>query len=195
MSHGLWSSKSMLFLPAMFMLMSDLYPIIVYALLADSMNPCHLKTNHSLVKFSLHEELVLHGPFASHLLPLSILPQEISYPKQLKVTQAKERISNVAYNIVNGLCTPIRDQSAPIYITIGDGGNLEGLVTSMTEPQPSYSAFREPSFGHGILDIKNRTHAYFSWHRNQDGYAVEADSVWLHNRFWNPMRASSVAAL
>jgi hypothetical protein len=41
----------------------------------------------------------------------------------------QERISNVAYNIVNGLCAPIRDQSAPIYITIGDGGNLEGLVT------------------------------------------------------------------
>ncbi|KAJ6399534.1 hypothetical protein OIU77_020150 [Salix suchowensis] len=106
-----------------------------------------------------------------------------------------ERISNIAYNIVNGLCTPIRDQSAPIYITIGDGGNLEGLVTSMTEPQPSYSAFREPSFGHGILDIRNRTHAYFGWHRNQDGYAVEADSVWLHNRYWNPLKASSVAAL
>uniref|UniRef100_A0A6N2LCP3 Purple acid phosphatase n=1 Tax=Salix viminalis TaxID=40686 RepID=A0A6N2LCP3_SALVM len=106
-----------------------------------------------------------------------------------------ERISNIAYNIVNDLCTPIRDQSAPIYITIGDGGNLEGLVTSMTEPQPSYSAFREPSFGHGILDIKNRTHAYFGWHRNQDGYAVEADSVWLHNRYWNPLKASSVAAL
>lgn len=41
----------------------------------------------------------------------------------------QERVSNIAYNIVNGLCTPISDQSAPVYITIGDGGNLEGLVT------------------------------------------------------------------
>lgn len=41
----------------------------------------------------------------------------------------QERISNIAYNIVNGLCSPVSDQSAPVYITIGDGGNLEGLVT------------------------------------------------------------------
>lgn len=56
----------------------------------------------------------------------------------------------------------------------------------MTEPQPRYSAYREASFGHGILDVKNRTHAYFGWLRNQDDYAVETDSVWLHNRYWKP---------
>lgn len=38
-------------------------------------------------------------------------------------------MSNIAYNIVNGLCTPRSDHSAPVYITIGDGGNLEGLST------------------------------------------------------------------
>ena len=43
--------------------------------------------------------------------------------------EMQERVSNIAYNIVNGLCTPISDQSAPVYITIGDGGNLEGLAT------------------------------------------------------------------
>uniref|UniRef100_A0A2P2JKI4 Purple acid phosphatase n=2 Tax=Rhizophora mucronata TaxID=61149 RepID=A0A2P2JKI4_RHIMU len=105
------------------------------------------------------------------------------------------RISNIAYNIINGLCTPIHDESAPVYITIGDGGNLEGLVTSMTEPQPSYSAFREASFGHGMFDIRNRTHAHFSWHRNQDGTSVEADSVWLTNRFWKSPEEYSVAAM
>ncbi|KAM2093430.1 hypothetical protein ACFX1X_016473 [Malus domestica] len=76
---------------------------------------------------------------------------------------------NLAYNISNGLCTLVSDQSAPVYITIRDGGN-RGLVTEMTEPQPSYSAFQEASSGHGIFDIKNRSHAFFSWHRNQDGY-------------------------
>ncbi|CAD6229630.1 unnamed protein product [Miscanthus lutarioriparius] len=96
------------------------------------------------------------------------------------------RISNVAYNVVNGLCTPIPDQSAPVYITIGDGGNQEGLATNMSQPQPSYSAFREASFGHAILDIKNRTHAYYTWHRNQDGSAVAADSMWFTNRYWEP---------
>jgi hypothetical protein len=42
----------------------------------------------------------------------------------------QERVSNIAYNIVNGMCRPINDQSAPVYITIGDGGNLEGLATA-----------------------------------------------------------------
>ncbi|KVI10706.1 Iron/zinc purple acid phosphatase-like C-terminal domain-containing protein, partial [Cynara cardunculus var. scolymus] len=88
-----------------------------------------------------------------------------------------ERISNIAYNIVNGECTPVHDQNAPVYITIGDGGNIEGLATEMTDPQPKYSAFREASFGHATMAIKNRTHAYYSWHRNVDGYAVKSDSM------------------
>lgn len=144
----------------------------------------------------------------------------------------QERVSNIAYNISNGLCDPVIDQSAPVYITIGDGGNLEGLVYEyvnipfsfhlfpillpklsayfasfyrthyliyclcrMTKPQPKYSAYREASFGHGILDIKNRTHAYFGWHRNQDEYDVEADSLWLYNRYWHPIQEDLVASL
>lgn len=63
----------------------------------------------------------------------------------------------------------------------------------MTEPQPAYSAFREASFGHATLAIKNRTHAYYSWHRNQDGYAVEADKIWVNNRFWHPVDESTAA--
>ncbi|KAM1151739.1 hypothetical protein ACFX13_035221 [Malus domestica] len=47
----------------------------------------------------------------------------------LKEELPKERVSNVAYNIVNGLCKPVKDQYAPVYTTIGDGGNLEGLAT------------------------------------------------------------------
>jgi hypothetical protein len=56
----------------------------------------------------------------------------------------------------------------------------------MSEPQPGYSAFREARFGHAILDIKNRTHAYYAWHRNQDGTAVAAESRWFTNRYWMP---------
>jgi Iron/zinc purple acid phosphatase-like protein C len=59
-------------------------------------------------------------------------------------------------------------------------------LCSMTQPQPSYSAFREASFGHVIFDIKNRTHAYYTWHRNQDGSAVVADSMWFTNGYFNP---------
>ncbi|GFP85911.1 purple acid phosphatase 2 [Phtheirospermum japonicum] len=107
--------------------------------------------------------------------------------------ERSERVSNIAYNVVNGICTPERDQSAPVYITIGDGGNIEGLATDMTEPQPKYSAYREASFGHATLEIKNRTHAYYSWHRNQDGYAVKADSMWFFNRYWHPVDDSTTA--
>ena len=87
---------------------------------------------------------------------------------------------------MNGLSTPVKDPSAPIYITIGDGGNIEGLANNFSQPQPDYSAFREASFGHAILDIRNRTHAHYTWHRNQDNKAVAADSLWIYNRYWYP---------
>ncbi|KAJ0076657.1 hypothetical protein Patl1_36508 [Pistacia atlantica] len=113
------------------------------------------------------------------------LKQELPKVNRSKTPWLIERVSNIAYNITNGDCTPVRDESAPVYIIIGDGGNQEGLATNMTEPQPDYSAYREASYGHGIFDIKNRTHGYFSWHRNQDGYAVEADQKWFFNRYCN----------
>ena len=64
----------------------------------------------------------------------------------------------------------------------------------MSEPQPRYSAFREASFGHAVLDIKNRTHAYYTWHRNQDGSAVAADAVWFTNRYWEPTDDSAASS-
>lgn len=98
--------------------------------------------------------------------------------------ERSHRFSNIAYNITNGDCFPIEDTSAPVYITIGDGGNIEGLAGEFTEPQPAYSAFREASFGHAMLEIKNRTHALYYWNRNQDGTSVAADSVWFYNQYW-----------
>ncbi|KAM1482317.1 hypothetical protein ACFX1Q_034441 [Malus domestica] len=118
---------------------------------------------------------------------------DVVFAGHVHAYERSERVSNVAYNIVNGICKPVKDQYAPVYITIGDGGNLEGLATNMTEPQPDYSAYREASFGHATLDIKNRTHAYYSWHRNQDGYAVKADSMWFFNRFYHPVDDSTTA--
>ncbi|KAF2290811.1 hypothetical protein GH714_015575 [Hevea brasiliensis] len=97
------------------------------------------------------------------------------------------RISNVRYNITNGQTPPIKDTSAPVYITIGDGGNIEGLANS-------YSAFREASFGHAILEIKNRTHAHYTWHRNHDNEPIVADSLWLYNRHWYPEEEHSSAS-
>ncbi|KAF3435754.1 hypothetical protein FNV43_RR22846 [Rhamnella rubrinervis] len=110
---------------------------------------------------------------------------DVVFAGHVHAYERSERVSNIAYTVINGICTPVKDQSAPVYITIGDGGNLEGLATNMTQPQPAYSAYREASFGHAIFDIKNRTHAYYSWHRNQDGYAVKADKMWFANRYWH----------
>lgn len=100
--------------------------------------------------------------------------------------ERSERVSNIEYNITNGMSRPVKDASAPVYITIGDGGNVEGLANNFIEPQPSYSAVREVSFGHAILELKNRTHAFYSWHRNQDDEPTVADSTWFYNRFWFP---------
>ncbi|CAH9110656.1 unnamed protein product [Cuscuta epithymum] len=84
---------------------------------------------------------------------------------------AYERTSRV-YNRKNDIC-------GPVHITIGDGGNREGLSTDYKEPQPEWSMFREASFGHGELVIVNATHAYWSWHRNDDDEPVKSDEVWM----------------
>ncbi|KAM3262148.1 hypothetical protein ACQJBY_052695 [Aegilops geniculata] len=96
------------------------------------------------------------------------------------------RVSNVAYDITNGNATQQFNASAPVYVNIGDGGNTEGIANSFRSPQPDYSAFREASYGHATLDIKNRTHAYYEWHRNQDGVKVVADKAWFTNRYYMP---------
>ncbi|KAL7233125.1 hypothetical protein ACSBR1_016873 [Camellia fascicularis] len=98
--------------------------------------------------------------------------------------ERSERISNIKYNITNGLSLPVRDINAPVYITIGDGGNMEGIANNFIYLQPNYSAYCEASFGHAIRDIKNRTHAYYCWQRNQDNEPVVADSAWFFNRLY-----------
>ncbi|XVE71518.1 hypothetical protein DITRI_Ditri10aG0157200 [Diplodiscus trichospermus] len=95
------------------------------------------------------------------------------------------RVSNIRYNVSSGERYPVPDKSAPVYITVGDGGNQEGLAARFREPQPEYSAFREASYGHSTLEIKNRTHAFYHWNRNDDGKKVAADSFVLHNQYWS----------
>lgn len=45
--------------------------------------------------------------------------------------------------------------------------------------QPDYSAFRESSFGHGILEVKNETWALWTWYRNQDSYTDFGDQIYI----------------
>ncbi|CAI0561075.1 unnamed protein product [Linum tenue] len=45
--------------------------------------------------------------------------------------------------------------------------------------QPDFSAFRESSFGHGILEVKNETWALWKWHRNQDAVSEVGDQIYI----------------
>ncbi|XP_030532445.1 purple acid phosphatase 22-like [Rhodamnia argentea] len=73
------------------------------------------------------------------------------------------------------------DSCGPVYVTIGDGGNREGLAMSYKEPASPLSMFREASFGHGRLRVLNHTHMHWSWHRNNETNSVVADEVWLES--------------
>ena len=73
-----------------------------------------------------------------------------------------------------------RDAKAPVYITIGDGGNREGLYTKWKNPQPAYSAFRQASYGHGELQVFNATHMFWSWHVNTDKEPTVSDGYGSH---------------
>ncbi|PIN15542.1 Purple acid phosphatase [Handroanthus impetiginosus] len=110
-----------------------------------------------------------------------------------------------AYERINRVYNYTLDPCGPVYITIGDGGNIEkvevdhaddpgkcpsagankpefGSVCHMNfsfgpakgkfcwDRQPEWSAYRESSFGHGILEVVNSTYALWTWHRNQDIY-------------------------
>lgn len=68
---------------------------------------------------------------------------------------------------------------APYYITIGDGGNREGLASNWYSPQPAISAFRQASYGHGELKVVNATHMFWEWHQNPDLEPTVADSLWI----------------
>ncbi|XP_057960014.1 purple acid phosphatase 23 isoform X2 [Malania oleifera] len=110
-----------------------------------------------------------------------------------------------AYERMNRVYNYSLDPCGPVYISVGDGGNIEQVdVEHADDPgkcpsvgdnlpefggvchlnfssgpakgkfcwdrQPEWSALRESSFGHGILEVVNSTYALWTWHRNQDIY-------------------------
>eukprot|EP01018_Ginkgo_biloba_P012846 Gb_30480 [translate_table: standard] len=86
---------------------------------------------------------------------------------------AYERFTRVYKNKV--------EPCGPIHITIGDGGNREGLASEFQNPQPQLSIFREASFGHGQFVVYNATHAHWSWHRNDNDESVMSDELWINS--------------
>jgi len=75
-----------------------------------------------------------------------------------------------------------------VHITIGDGGNHEGLnpaewvVPGRPAPplydQPEWSQYRELAFGYGRLRLHNASHAEWQWFKNDFGNDVVSDSSW-----------------
>ncbi|XP_077241249.1 purple acid phosphatase 22-like isoform X2 [Tasmannia lanceolata] len=86
---------------------------------------------------------------------------------------AYERFTRVFNNSAN--------PCGALHVTIGDGGNREGLALLFKTPTSPLSLFREASFGHGRLRVVNGTHAHWSWHRNDDSDSKIRDEVWIEN--------------
>lgn len=73
---------------------------------------------------------------------------------------------------------------APIYITIGDGGNLEGHANEYYE-KPKWSAFRNGTdYGYGTMTILNENKLLWRWYRNEDRQYVFRDGILLDNHIF-----------
>ena len=73
------------------------------------------------------------------------------------------------------------DPTGAMHVTIGDGGNREGLYTKWLSPQPKWSAYRDAEYGHGELTLLNASVAQWTWIRNADPEPVSTDAYTLYN--------------
>ncbi|KAM5563075.1 purple acid phosphatase 15 [Rosa sericea] len=77
-----------------------------------------------------------------------------------------------------GLCpTPSADEYLGMCARNFTSGPAAGKFC--WDRQPDYSAFRESSFGHGILEVKNETWALWTWYRNQDSEDNVGDQIYI----------------
>ncbi|KAK6912596.1 hypothetical protein RJ641_022197, partial [Dillenia turbinata] len=66
---------------------------------------------------------------SAHIIVLSSYSPFDNAPKlKCNPIALQYRISNIHYNITTGDRYPVPDKSAPVYVTVGDGGNQEGLA-------------------------------------------------------------------
>jgi hypothetical protein len=74
------------------------------------------------------------------------------------------------------------DIKGPVYITIGDGGNLEGHDNTYIA-DPEWSAFRNGTqYGYGTLTVSNKKMVW-KWYRNTDKQMVFRDETILCNSY------------
>lgn len=89
-----------------------------------------------------------------------------------------------AYERTTPLYKNVTTAGAPVYITIGDGGNREGHSNTFLLPTPSWSAARNgDSFGHGRVKVMNATHALWEWRQNVGGDVKVGDSTYIINPY------------
>lgn len=82
------------------------------------------------------------------------------------------------------------DIHGPVYITIGNAGNLEGLDNRYNE-QPKWSAFRNGTeYGYGKLEILDNRRLYWSWYINDGKQMFPRDKVLLCNSFFTLVKCS-----
>lgn len=78
----------------------------------------------------------------------------------------------------NGVYDGRLDECAPLFLTLGDGGNRENVAAKWADPQPVWSLFRESSFGVGKLDVLDERTAQYEWRRHacaDDGAGANFD--------------------
>ncbi|KAJ0614996.1 putative Acid phosphatase [Helianthus annuus] len=57
---------------------------------------------------------------------------DVVFAGHVHAYERTDRVSNIAYNIENRLCTSKMDASAPVHITIGDGETKKDYSMSMS---------------------------------------------------------------
>ncbi|KAL1201281.1 putative purple acid phosphatase 20 [Cardamine amara subsp. amara] len=128
---------------------------------------------------------VVHAPWYNTNEAHQGEKESVDMKKSMETLLYKARVDVVfaghvhAYERFNRVYQDKLDKCGPVYINIGDGGNLEGLATRYENPSPEISLFREANFGHGQLVVENATHAHWAFQRNDDDVLVQRDSVWL----------------
>jgi len=128
--------------------------------------------------------VTMHAPWYNSNTAHHDEVEEVSMRESMEALLLEHRVDIVfaghvhAYERSYAVYNNVTSADAPTYINIGDGGNREGPARDYFT-QPSWSAFRQPTFGHGRFTMHNSTHAFWSWHRNLDDTRVVADQVWL----------------
>lgn len=120
--------------------------------------------------------------------------QTILMKDNMEALYSKYRVNAIfsghvhAYERTYKVVSDQRDDSGPMYILIGDGGNREGHAGGYIDAEPPvWSAFRDNTiFGHGMITLVNATHAIFSWEKNTaEGLWELADSEVLVNQYYD----------